>query len=853
MRSWLSVLMLAVVLTVSVFASEGDVVLHPGTLSGSVSISGYQITSVTVYAIDTAKVYSATTSATAPAGANSIDYALTVEGGRDYYVIAEGAVSATDTIRALLPLAGPVNVPIDGNVTIDMSMAPAIISGTISTGSHSNTIEGYQVYAYIALPQFDQSPYSYTGAWSLSVPGDTGRNYTLLLAPGVQCDIYAYIEIDGVTHRRYDDNFVAPAAGTTVNRDYRIDVTAAAISGTALLQGVDVTGTRVYGYVDSPYRNASVAVPDVSTGTYTLNVDAGAWRLSPEFYFSFPGSLSHLKGSLELPYSTAMNINAGDQVTDVNFLVDPGFIPGTLELWGPSTNFSDADVEAYGSGGGYAYSEVDPNTGQFMFACSPGDWQTDYYQYFSFDYPDDPDPSLSSTVWQYHYSSTNVQTVTAGQTEPNIVLTYGTITVRRYFYVAGNGELSQPSIRAIRHESPYSRAYGYGSYSSTTEGQAMVTLLLPGTYTIEAFANVEGSNTEFGPVDVNVAPGDAVVIGGTDRPILQVTNPANGETICGDKVTVEGTVTDDKGIASIKINDVNIPFDSTANPIHFSDEISLDSGENQIRIEVSDVDHTEPVVLTMTVFSDDCRTECTLTITSGEGGSVVEPGVGAFVCESDTPIEVKAEPNDCYRFTHWTGTAVDANKVSDPNDPNTTVLMDADYTLEAHFAKIEYTLTTTSGKGGSVVTPGMGTFVYDCSARVNVGAKPEKYRHFTGWSGSAVDAGKVDDPTAASTTVTMDGNYTLHANFVCEQRVLSVSSTSGGSVDIWVSIDNVGRGWPGPQTLQFDHGTEITLTVNADPGYVFKNWSGTMWCTDTYLVFTLDQDHDLTANFLPAP
>lgn len=626
-------MVLAVVAVLAVDANADDVILNPGTLSGSVSLTGYDITSVTVRAIDTTKNYSATVTASVPAGAASIDYILTVEGDNDYYVIADVYVSAIDTVRALIPPADPVNVPIGVDVPLNLSMEPAIISGTISTISSDNTITQFSVYAYITLPDFETSNSSYTSAYNLSVPGDTGRDYTLLVAPQTEYyQVRGYITVDGLNYNIYDYNVTTLAAGVTMVRDYTIDVTSATISGFALLQGIDVTYASVHGYanVPPPSRNANFVIPDLTTGEYTLAVDAGDWQIRPRFNFNLPDddpNLAGLTGSLQLAYSPVINVNPGDELT-VDFDINPGFIPGTLNLWGANTNFSWGQVRAYGynPNGGSLYSYVDPDTGKFLFVCSPGDWQTDNYQYLYFDYPDDPDASLRSYVNQSYYSNANLQTVTAGQTAEPTELTYGTITVRRYFYVAGDGILSSPYINATRSESPSSRAWGYGSPAATTEGQAIVTLLLPGSYSLEAFATVDGSDTEFGTINITVEEGDVVVIGGTARPTIKVTNPTDEEIICGDKVTVEGTATDDVGVASITINGEDVEFASTGNPddpneVGFSHEITLNiDDENTITVIVSDVDQTDPVELTMTVFSESCGPdviECAVDIKPG--------------------------------------------------------------------------------------------------------------------------------------------------------------------------------------------------------------------------------------------
>lgn len=617
---WSVILAVMLTMTVPVFAGEGDVILNPGNLVGSVSVTGYQITQITVRALDTDKVYSATVTANVPAGANSIDYLLVVEGNRDYYVVAEATVLAEDYTKTVLPLAGPVNIPIYENsgdeVTLDMSMEPAIISGTISTSADTNsTIENYLARAYIGIPELNTTFLNQNSAYNLSEPGIPGRDYTLLVAPELNYSWSVNTSIDGINYSN-TEAVTAPAASATLDKDFTVDVTAATVSGTAILQGMNVYNTRIYGYAYDPSRSNNTNIDDINTGAYTLDVDAGTWYLRPRFYYYLPGDLNDLTGYLYASYTTVPDINNGENRTGVDFIINPGFIPGTLNLWGANVNYSSAQVRAYEYPGvASSYSQVDPETGQFMYVCSPGDWRYDYYQYMYFDYPEDSDTSLRSSVYQYNYSNEDLQTVIAGETVPDVNLTYGTITVRRYFYVAGEGMLSQPYIKATRSQSPSSIAYGYGSNSLTTEGQAIVTLLLPGEYSLEAFANVNGSQTEFGTIVITVDEGDVVVIGGTARPTIKVTNPTDREIICGNKVTVEGTVTDDVGIASITINDADVAFVSTGNPndsneVEFSYELSLPViGDNPITIIVTDLDETEPVILSMTVIREECGSE----------------------------------------------------------------------------------------------------------------------------------------------------------------------------------------------------------------------------------------------------
>ncbi len=634
---------LAVPLTMGVpaIAQDGAVILHPGYLYGNITVTDANITYVIVRAMDTEKVYSASVTVSVPAGASSIDYNLTVEGDREYYVIAEARVVATDYTNVVLPMAGPVYVPIYVNpvdeVLLDMSVDPASISGTISTTTGGNTIENFRMDARIWVPQFNLNFWNRTYAYSLSEPGQPGRDYTLLVTPGLDYYFYAYITINGVQYNLPSETVTAPAAGGTLTRDFSIDVTAATISGTALLQGTDVYLARVYGYSSwpPPYKSVNTQIADISSGAYTLDVTAGTWNVYPYFYFHLTGDLSGLNGYLRPP-ARSVTLAAGDHVTE-NFTIEPGFITGTFSLSGANTDIYSGSIRAYSSPSGYMYATIHPDTGEYMLVASPGDW---WYQNFtlSFDYPGDPDPHLSSNLYQSGFVPAQNFTVPSGETVAAVIPPFGTATVRLYYYVEGEGDLRSPYYYAKRAESPYFHAYAYGSPLLTTEGQAIGTLF-PGTYNIEAFANVGGSITEFGTFTVSVDEGDVVVIGGPGRPTIHVTSPTDGEVISADSVVVEGTATDDEGIDSITINGEAVTFTSTGNPddpneVAFSHEVSLPVvGENTITVVATDVDGTPPVTLTLTVTRTDVTTATTLTYIGDTLVQVNTPATLAAVLE----------------------------------------------------------------------------------------------------------------------------------------------------------------------------------------------------------------------------
>lgn len=82
-----------------------------------------------------------------------------------------------------------------------------------------------------------------------------------------------------------------------------------------------------------------------------------------------------------------------------------------------------------------------------------------------------------------------------------------------------------------------------------------------------------------------------------------------------------------------------------------------------------------------------------------------------------------------------------------------------------------YELKIESTDGGSVTIPGEGTFYYyDQESIVELEATTEPNGYFINWAGTAVDAGKVADPCSTITTIIIDADYTLWANFASNEN-----------------------------------------------------------------------------------
>ena len=235
-------------------------------------------------------------------------------------------------------------------------------------------------------------------------------------------------------------------------------------------------------------------------------------------------------------------------------------------------------------------------------------------------------------------------------------------------------------------------------------------------------------------------------------------------------------------------------------------------------------------------------TEYHLTIDSTDGGDVSKPGEGRFsYCpQQGERVVLVAVPYPGYQFVNWTG---DVDTIADVNGAVTTITVDDDYSITANFAK-PYSLTISSTEGGSVTTPGEGAFIHNVGTVVNLVATPDTGFRFVNWTG---DVGTIANVNAASTTITMNGDYSVTASFEeLAEYDLTTSSTTGGSVTV-----------PGEGTFAYYDGTAVNLVATANSGYYFFNWTGDVGTITNVnapsTTITMNDDYSITANFRVIP
>jgi len=144
----------------------------------------------------------------------------------------------------------------------------------------------------------------------------------------------------------------------------------------------------------------------------------------------------------------------------------------------------------------------------------------------------------------------------------------------------------------------------------------------------------------------------------------------------------------------------------------------------------------------------------TNTIPSGAGS--VSPSGGKY--GRGVQVTLTASPASGYRFVNWTG---DAGTIGNVDTTSTNITMNGDYSITANFVAV-YALNISIIGDGSITTPGEGTSTYDEGTVVNLVASPASGYLFLFWFG---DVGTIDNVRAPTTTITMNGDYSITANF----------------------------------------------------------------------------------------
>ncbi|MDC3284766.1 PQQ-binding-like beta-propeller repeat protein [Opitutales bacterium] len=187
-------------------------------------------------------------------------------------------------------------------------------------------------------------------------------------------------------------------------------------------------------------------------------------------------------------------------------------------------------------------------------------------------------------------------------------------------------------------------------------------------------------------------------------------------------------------------------------------------------------------------------------------------------------VSISAEPIAGYSFDRWEG-----YPINNSPDSNTSLILDSNITITAHFTRINYLINLDSPGGGTVT--GSGTYAFGSEA--NLSAEASTGYQFDYWNGTGIP-----DPLAPVLSLTVSQDLSLEAIFSPLPYTLTLNGSLGGSAS-----------FSGTNPFSYDSNVSITATANA--GYTFIGWTG-LGVTNSDASSTtvhITQDRNLTASF----
>ena len=221
----------------------------------------------------------------------------------------------------------------------------------------------------------------------------------------------------------------------------------------------------------------------------------------------------------------------------------------------------------------------------------------------------------------------------------------------------------------------------------------------------------------------------------------------------------------------------------------------------------------------------------TLTIESSDLGST-DPAAGSHSYTHGEAVPIVATPASGYVFDAWTG---DVTNVANTSAESTTITMNADASIAATYSECTHSLTLeVNDVNGGTIDPVAGTTSRACDAVVTLTATPVDGYSFSGWTGDITSS-------SLSTSVTMDADKTVTANFTAITYILTVDTPANGSI----SLD------PTATDNEYGEGTVVTVTATPATGYLFDAWTGSV--ADTTLqstTITMNSNQTISATFI---
>jgi len=353
--------------------------------------------------------------------------------------------------------------------------------------------------------------------------------------------------------------------------------------------------------------------------------------------------------------------------------------------------------------------------------------------------------------------------------------------------------------------------------------------------------------TENDVVDISADPDDGWYFDGWSRDVADPGSASTTVTMDGDKTVTanfspEGVTTytltisiNGQGTTSPPEGDYTYAegtvVDISANPASGWQFVNW-SGDTGTIDDINDPDITITMNGNYAITANFSELpQYTLTIdVDGEGST---SGAGTYY--QGEKVNIRANPASGWVFVNWSG---DTATIEDANDSTTTIIINDDYTITANFSEAEMFTLTMAVNGSGSTSPAVGEHEYEEGTVVNISAIPDQDWQFVNWSGG------VDNPNSASTTITMDADKSVTANF---------SPFGITTYILTISINGNGTTKPSEGDHSYTKGKVVSITAIPEEGWYFDGWSGDTGTianvNNQTTTITMNNDAEITVNF----
>ncbi len=220
-----------------------------------------------------------------------------------------------------------------------------------------------------------------------------------------------------------------------------------------------------------------------------------------------------------------------------------------------------------------------------------------------------------------------------------------------------------------------------------------------------------------------------------------------------------------------------------------------------------------------------------------------------------TQVNITAAAATGYTFNNWTITG--SGTIANASNASTTVTVNGNVTVTANFNQNAATYTLTVDRNptaGGTTNPASSQTNINAGQQVSISATPANGYSFANWTITS-GSGNIANANNSSTTVTVNGNVTVRANFTQNQTQYTLTvnrnPAAGGSVKV------ANNDYSSPVTV--NGGTSTAISATAASGYTFTNWTVTSGsaqinnANSASTTVSLSGNATITANFTQNP